>query len=131
MVGKEVKKGWHKGGDVVRLELTAMSFIKSNPGYEELFRKAVCLKFCQKMDGPHIDVSYRFVVGFGGKASKVGNLVFPTVEMDIAIATGIAAEGEIWFKVNALDVGECRNLFTKEHQDTKLSIGVPMTCIRK
>jgi len=105
--------------------------IKSNLGYEVLFKRAGCLKFCQKMDGHHIDVSYQFFVGFDGKMSKVGDLVIPTPEVDIAIATGIPAEGESWFKGNPLVVGECKHLFTKEHQNTKLSVGAPRAYISK
>lgn len=77
--------------------------------------RAMYLKFFQKMDCHHIDVSYRFAVSFDGKASKVGYLVILAVEADIAIATGLPTGGERWFKGNALDVGECRHLFTKEH----------------
>lgn len=131
MSGEEAKKGWHKGGHIVRLEPTGMPLIKSNLGHEDLFRRAGCLRFCQKMDGHHIGMSYQFAMGFDGKTSKVGDLVILTSELDISIATGISEEGEKWFKVNFLDVRECKHLFTEGHQDTKLSIGAPRSCIRK
>lgn len=67
MFSKEVKKGIHKGGEVVRFKPNDMSLLKSNPCYEEIFRRASCLKLCLKMDGHHIDVSYKFSLNYDGR----------------------------------------------------------------
>jgi len=87
MSGKEVKKGVHKGGDVIRLEPSDMSLLKSNPGYEDVFRRARCLNFFQKMDGHHIDVSYKFALNYDGKTSRVGDIIIPAIKINISLAT--------------------------------------------
>ena len=118
MSGEESKKVGHKGGEIVRLEPHGMTVIKANPRYEELFRKAGCLRFCQKMDGYHVGVSHLFAVNFDGEASRVGDLKILVSELDISVATGIPAEGEKWSKGSYLDMGECKQLFTKGYEDT-------------
>ena len=55
------KKNPNKGGDIVRFEPRGMTLINSNPGYMEIFRNDGCLKFCQKLDGHHVDVAHKFV----------------------------------------------------------------------
>jgi len=97
-------KGTHKGGEIIRFEPSDMALLKSKPGYEEIFRLARCLRFCQKLDGHHMDVSYRFALNYDGKASKVGDLVIHVTERDISIVTWIPAEGEEWFKSTSLDL---------------------------
>jgi len=108
-----------------------MALLKSKPVYEEVFIRAGCLRFCQKLDGHHVDVSYRFALNYDGKASKVGDPVIPATEMDISIVTGIPTEGEEWFKGTSLDLGECRHFFNKEYQNIKLSAGAPRGCITR
>jgi len=71
-----------------------MTVIKANSGYEELFKRAGCLRFFQKMDGHHVGVSHLFAVNFEGEASRVVDLIIPMSESDISVATGLPAEGE-------------------------------------
>lgn len=108
MSGKEVKNGIHKGGEVIWFALNDMFLLKSNPGFEEIFRRVGCLKLCQKIDGHHINVSYRFSLNYDGNVSKVGDLMIPIAETNISLATGIPVEGEKWFRGTSLDLGECR-----------------------
>jgi len=68
-------------------------------------------------------------VNFEGEASRVGDLIIPVSELDIFVATGIPAEGEKWFKGNYLNVDECKQLFAKGYEDTKLFVGAPRACI--
>jgi len=119
----------NKGGDIVRFEPKGMSLINSNPGYIEIFRKAGCLKFCQNLEGHHIDVTHKFVLNYDGKSSKVGDLMVQVTEKDIAMATGIPAEGERWFKDTTLDLSDCKKFFREEYQDINLTSGAPRKCI--
>lgn len=66
-----------------------MALLKSKLVYMEVFRWARCLRFCQKLDGNHVNVAYKFSLNYDGKVSKVGDLVIPATEKDISIATGI------------------------------------------
>jgi len=68
MYEKKLKKKPYKGGGIVRFEPSGMALIKSKPEYMETFRRAGCLMFCQKLDGHHVDVAYRFVLNYDGKA---------------------------------------------------------------
>jgi len=36
----------HKGGEINRFKPSDMALLKMKPGYEEIFRKVGCLKFC-------------------------------------------------------------------------------------
>jgi len=91
MSKRKHSKGTHKGGEINRFEPSDMALLKLKPGYEELFRRVGCLRFYQKLDGHHLDISYRFALGYDGKALKIGDLVIPTTERDISIVTGIPA----------------------------------------
>lgn len=131
MYGEEDKKGTHKGGEIVRLEPHGMNVLNANPGYEEFFRKARCLRICQKMDGHHVGVSHLFVVNFEEGVSRAKDLIIPVTKLDISMATGIPVEGEQWFKGNYLDTSECKKLFAKGYEDTKLVVGAPRACLSK
>lgn len=131
MSKKKHNKGVHKGGEINRFELSGMALLKSKPGYEEIFKKARCLKFYHKLDGHHVDISYRFVLGYDGKASKIGGLVIPTTTRDISLVTGIPEEGEKWFKSTSLDLDGCRKFFSEGYQNIKMSAGALRCCITK
>lgn len=94
MSSRTPKKKTNKVGDIVRFEPRGMALINSNPNYMETFRKAGCLKFCQKLDGHHVDVAYMFVFNYNGNISKMGELVIPVTKQYIFVATGIPVEGE-------------------------------------
>ena len=63
MAKRNQSQGIRKGGEISRFEPSSMALLKSKPEYEEIFRKAGCLRFCQKLDGHHVDVSYIFSLG--------------------------------------------------------------------
>lgn len=111
MYARKSRKKPNKGGDIVRFEPKGMALINSKLGYMEAFRKVGCLKFCQNMDGQHVDVAYKFVLNYDGKVSRVGDLVIPITEHDISMATEIPVEGERWFKGTTLDLSECKHFF--------------------
>ena len=125
------KKKTNKGGDIVRFEPKGMALINSTSGYMDIFRRAVCLRFFQKLQGHHVDIAYQFVLNYDGTKSKVGELVIPVTEQAISTTTGIPAEGERWFKGMTLDISECRQFFKKEYQDVKLTTGSQRKCMTK
>jgi len=102
------KKKYIKGGKIKRFESSDMALLKSKSWYEEIFRKVGCLKFCQKLDGYNINISYRSALDYDKKASKIGGLNIPNTAKDISLVTGIPEEGENWFKNTSLDLDEWR-----------------------
>jgi len=94
MAGKEVKEGIHNRGEVILFEPNDMSMLKENPGFKKIFKRASCFKLFQKMDGHHIDVSYKFTLNYNGKLSKLGELVIPAAKIDISVPTWLPVESE-------------------------------------
>ena len=104
MSKRNQSQGIRRGGEISCFDPSSMTLLKSRPKYKEIFRKVGCLRFCQKLGGHHVDVSYRFSLGYDWKSSKIGNLVIPATAKDISLVTGIPEEGEKWFKSTFLDL---------------------------
>ena len=69
-------KKTNKGGSVVRYEPVDLKLVMEDPSFAEAFTNARCMRFCQKLQGYHAQVSKDSAVNFVGNASKVGILSF-------------------------------------------------------
>jgi len=107
------KRKTNKGGDIVRFKPYRMALINSCLGYMDVFRRAGCLKFCQQLQGHHVDIAYTFVLNYDGTKSKVGDLVILVTKKSISTTTRIPTEGKRWFEGMTLDMNECKQFFKK------------------
>lgn len=58
MTSENQRKKSNKGGEIVRYEPQGMKNFESYSTFVEVFKGAGCLKFFQKLQGHHIEVSY-------------------------------------------------------------------------
>jgi len=72
-----------------------------------------------------MEVAKEFTLNFDGVKTKIESLEFQVLEDTIAATTGIPMQGKKWFKGMALDSTYCNDYFKPEHQNEKLSAGVP------
>lgn len=99
--------------------------LESDPSFMESFQRASCLVFCQKLQGRHVEVSHHFSINYDGVKTRFGPLEFLVSEKTISEATKIPIWGEKWFKGMAMDLSYCNDCFKPEHQNVKLTMGVP------
>ncbi|MCY6488380.1 hypothetical protein, partial [Actinobacillus pleuropneumoniae] len=61
-------------------------------------QKAVWLKFIEKFDGFHKEITKSFVRSFDGTKVEIEDIKFAVTESFITKATKLPRNGEIWFK---------------------------------
>jgi hypothetical protein len=96
-----------------------------NTTFKETFQRERCLNFCERLQGHHMEVAKEFSLNFDGVKTKIKPLEFHVSEYTIEATTGIPVQGEKWFKGMALDSTYCNDYFKPEHQNEKLSAGIP------
>ena len=87
-----------RSGKTNRAEPSDMSWVQAFPNYAILFLEAGWLIFFEKIDGYHIEVSYKFAQGL-----DIYIVTFDTLNIELTRelmeeATWIQDEGEYWFK---------------------------------
>ena len=87
-----------RNGKTNRAEPSNMAWTKSFPECAKLFQKASWFKYFEKIDGYHLEVSYGFAQGLEKDTVMFNTLKIELTRELIAKATGIADEGEFWFK---------------------------------
>ena len=87
-----------KSGKTNRAEPSDMSWAKNFPDCARLFSEAGWLQYFEKIDGHHTKVSYEFAQSLEKETVSFNTLKFELTRELIVEATGIADEGEFWFK---------------------------------
>jgi len=62
------------------------------------FEQVGCMRFCERIQGYHLQFTKEFAKGFDGVKAKVGSLPFSVSSQTIYEATDIPLGGEEWFK---------------------------------
>ena len=75
-----------------------MSWVQNFPNCTRLFLEAWWLSFFEKIDGYHIEVSYKFAQCLDKYIVTFDTLKIELTKELIAEAIGILDEGEYWFK---------------------------------
>ena len=75
-----------------------MSCVQDFPDCARLFSEAWWLKYFEKIDGHHTEVSYKFAHGLDDDIVTFDTLNIELTRELIAEATGIPHEDEYWFK---------------------------------
>ena len=87
-----------KSGKTNRAEPSDMSWVQTFPDCARLFSEAGWLDYFEKINGHHTEVSYKFAQGLEKDTVTFNTLKIELTRELIAEATGIADEGEYWFK---------------------------------
>jgi hypothetical protein len=120
----------YKGGVVVRYEPTYMKLLEEDPTFVQSFANMGCLRFCQKLQGFHAQITKDFTLNFTGIGTKVGILSLNVSPDTISHATEIPRSGETWFKVQKFQLQNCDEFLKEEHQGIDMTVGIPRTCLR-
>ena len=80
-----------------RVEPSDMSWVEIVPDRGRLFLEVGWLRFFEKIDGYHTEVSYKFAQCLDKYIVTFDTLKFELTRELIAEATGIPDEGEYWF----------------------------------
>ena len=87
-----------KSGKTNRVKPSDMSWAQNFPDCARLFSEAGWLNYFEKIDGHHIEVSYKFAQGLDKDIVIFDTLKIELTREIIAEATCIRHEGEYWFK---------------------------------
>ena len=87
-----------KSGKTNRAKPSDLSWVKNFPNCAQLFADAGWIMFFEKIEGYHLEVSYKFAQCLDKDIVYFDTLKFKLNRELIAEATGILDGGEFWFK---------------------------------
>ena len=125
----EEKKN-HRSGHCLRTEPESIGTLAKDKSVLEAFKKAGCLKFCEKLQGGCSQVTKEFDLHFTGLNTKIGilNLSF-TLEI-IALVTKIPRGQERWFKAFRFYMEACKVFLKPKFAEMDLNNAIPRSCIK-
>ena len=85
----EEEKKVHRGGHCLRYEPDNANAVMGDQMVMEAFSKAGCLKFCEKLQGCHTQVSKDFLLHLIGTTTKIGMINMPVTPEIIASVTEV------------------------------------------
>ena len=112
---------------MVMFEPLSTTMLDENPMFKDSFRQVGCLRFCQKLEGFHVQVARDFALNYDGIKSKVGPLEITISPDSIAQATKIPRFGEQWFKSMKFQLVNCDDFLKEGHKGVDLIDGIPKT----
>ena len=87
-----------KSGKKNRVEPMDTRWVESFPNCAVIFQRAGWFDFFQRINGFNLELSYRFAQDFDKNTVSFDTLKFEFTRELIEEATGIAGDGELWFK---------------------------------
>ena len=87
-----------RSGKTNRAKPSDMTWVQAFPDYARLFLEARWWRFFERIEGYHIEVSYKFAQCLDKDVVTFDNLNFKLTRELLVEATGIPDEGEYWFK---------------------------------
>jgi hypothetical protein len=115
-----------RSGSMVRFEPTDTTLIEQNPNHVDSFKRMGCWRFCQKIEGHHLEVSRDFVQNYKEGKTQVGPLEIQLTTNLIAEVTEIPRTKELWFKARKLEKEDwCQDILKPKHRGADLVKGVP------
>lgn len=94
----------HKRGAIIHFEPQDITKINADPNITLDFEQVGRMRFCQKIQGYHLQLTKEFGRYFYGVQAKVGSLDFPVSSQSIAEDTETSLIGEEWFKGMQFDL---------------------------
>jgi hypothetical protein len=74
MTSKGKKK--YKGGKFFRYEPQGMTLVNSDPTYKVSFEQAICMRFCEKVQGYNVQLTKQFSLNFNGVITTIVGVTF-------------------------------------------------------
>ena len=68
------------------------------PQLKEMLQKSRLLKFIEKFDGFHKEITKSFARSFDGTEVEIGDIKFAVTDSSMTEATELPRHGERWFK---------------------------------
>ena len=72
--------------------------MEGNPHLKEMLQKAGWIKFIEKFDGFHKEITKSFARSIDGTEVEIGDIKFAVTESFMTEATKLPRHGERWFK---------------------------------
>ena len=107
-----------------------LELLNEDPSFAEAFNSVGCMRFCQKLQGFHAQVSKYFAVSFVGIASKVGVLSFVVSPKTISLSTEILRMGEEWLKSSMFKLQNYDEFVKPEHIGVDMTSGIPRSYLQ-
>ena len=107
-------------GVIVRTEPAWKKFLQGYQQTKELLQKAQWLKFIEKFNGFHKEVTKSFARAFDGINVEIGDIKFTVTKSFIAKATELPRIGEKWFKNRGIESEEWKFFIKKPSMDTTI-----------
>jgi len=98
----------HRSGRCLRNEPEGLDIVLKNDEVKQAFKQVGYWRFCEKLQGGHMQVAKEFALNFTGLNSKVGVLELPISLEVISTVTEIPRGQERWFKNFKLDMTPCK-----------------------
>jgi hypothetical protein len=83
-----------KGGNLLRKELSGITYLESHPDIFHMFRDIGCYRFCEKLQGFHQGMAEAFALNFDRAKAKVGTIEVQVDEAVVAAVTEMARTGK-------------------------------------
>jgi len=120
----------HRSGRCLRNEPEGLNIILNNDEVEQAFKQVGSWRFCEKLQGGHMQVNREFSLNFTGLNSKVGVLELPISLEVISIVIDIPRGQERWFKNFKFDMNPCKEFLKPEFMDSDLNKSVPRSFVK-
>lgn len=120
----------HRLSRCLRNEPEVLDVLLKNNEVEQAFKQVGCWRFCEKLQGGHMQVTKEFSLNFTGLNSKVGVLELPISLEVISTVTKIPRGQERWFKNLKFDMNPCKEFLRPEFIDSDLNKSVPRSFVK-
>jgi hypothetical protein len=111
---------------MVRFEPTDTTLIEQNPNHVDSFKRMGRWRFCQNLEGHHLEVSRDFLQNYKKGKTQVGPFEIQLKTYLIVEVTYIPRTRELWFKEKKLEKEDrCQDMLKLEHRGSNLVKGVP------
>lgn len=124
------EKNIQRRGNCLRYEPENANAVMEDQMVMEDFSKVGCLRFCEKLQGCHTQVSKEFSLHFSVTTTKVGMINMPVTPEIIDDVTEIPRGQKYWFKGFRFDMEPCKEFMKLEFVDMDLNNAIPRSCIK-
>lgn len=116
-----IEKKDHRSGRCLRNEPEGLDVLLNKSEVERDFKQVGYWRFCEKLQGGHMQVTKEFAFNFKGLNSKVGVLELPISLEVISAVTEIPRGQDRWFKNFKFDMTPCKEFLKPEFVDSNLN----------
>ena len=108
-----------------------MNLLNEEPNFVKALKNTGCMRFCQKLQGFHTQISNEVATNFTGTTSKVGILNFSVSPKTIAQGIEIPRQGEECFKSTKFKLQNCDEFMKAEYVGNDIAVGIPRKYLKE